>query len=106
MTTWSVLNGRTFIVLTRMNSNTITGRSPHHAHDSEFWLLCMGYAPLAIRRILSRYPRSNEVPPPPDLSAAIAEAAKKVLSKLEAEKTHVANPNQENNSVTKRKKQN
>ena len=101
---YSEPDGSSF-TLDETEPNTITGRNPHHEHDGEFWLLCMGYAPLDIRPILSRYPRSNEVPPPPDLLAASAEAAKKVLSKLQAEKTHVANPNQENNP-NKKEKQN
>jgi hypothetical protein len=79
------LDGTSFVV-DETEPNTITGRSPHHPHDGEFWMICMGYAPLDLRRILSRYPRKNEVPPPADLLAASAEAAMKVLSKLQTEK--------------------
>jgi len=66
--------------------NTITGRSPHHEHGGEFWIICTGYAPLDLRRILSRYPRSNEIPPPANLLIASADAASEVLSRLAAER--------------------
>lgn len=67
--------------------NSITGRSPHHEHDGEFWIICMGLAPLELRRILSRYPRSHEIPPPANLLIASADAASEVLRRLQAEKT-------------------
>jgi hypothetical protein len=95
------LDGSSFII-DETDPNTITGRSPHHEHSGEFWIICMGYAPLHLRHILSRYARSNEVLPPANLLIASADAASEVLRRLQAEKTQKeANPNQEEQISTR-----
>lgn len=79
-------DGSTFAI-DESEPNSITGRSPHHEHDGEFWIICMGYAPLALRRVLSRYPRSQNPPPPTDLLVAAVTAAEGVLRQLQIDKS-------------------
>jgi len=83
---YSEPDGSSFVI-DESAPNSITGRGPHHEHDGEFWIICMGYAPLDLRHIMSRYPRSHEIPPPADLLIASANAASEVLRRLAAERT-------------------
>ena len=44
----------TFFVIDESEPGTITGRSPHHKHEGEYWIECCGFAAIQTRMAIAR----------------------------------------------------